>query len=91
MAFSKENGRAIDKDSDTIGLHLKNIYSEGELDEMATTEFFTVVQNVSRTIKFYNLDAIISVGYHVNPKQGTQFRQWATQRLKRLFSQRVRY
>lgn len=77
----------FDKDSDTIGLHLKNIYSEGELDEMATTEFFTVVQkegkrNVSRTIKFYNLDAIISVGYRVNSKQGTQFRQWATQRLK---------
>ncbi|MFV8347178.1 RhuM family protein [Flavobacterium sp. ZB4P13] len=83
----KRMAELFDKDSDTIGLHLKNIYSEGELDEMATTEFFTVVQkegkrNVSRTIKFYNLDAIISVGYRVNSKQGTQFRQWATQRLK---------
>ncbi len=77
----------FDKDSDTIGLHLKNIFSEGELDETATTEFFSVVQiegnrQVKREIKYYNLDAIISVGYRVNSKRGTQFRQWATQRLK---------
>jgi death-on-curing family protein len=77
----------FDKDSDTIGLHLKNIYAEGELDEKATTEFSSVVQaegsrEVTRRIKFYNLDAIISVGYRVNSKRGTQFRQWATQRLR---------
>lgn len=77
----------FDKDSDTIGLHLKNIFSEGELDETGTTEFFSVVQiegtrQVKREIKYYNLDAIISVGYRVNSKRGTQFRQWATQRLK---------
>ncbi|HOY07882.1 MAG TPA: virulence protein RhuM/Fic/DOC family protein [Saprospiraceae bacterium] len=77
----------FDKDSDTVGLHLKNIFSEGELDETATTEFFSVVQiegkrQVKREIKYYNLDAIISVGYRVNSKRGTQFRQWATQRLK---------
>ena len=77
----------FDKDSDTIGLHLKNIFSEGELDENSTTEYFSVVQvegkrNVKRKIKFYNLDAIISVGYRVNSKKGTAFRQWATQRLK---------
>lgn len=77
----------FDKDSDTIGLHLKNIYAEKELDEKATTEFFSVVQiegkrKVKRNIRFYNLDAIISVGYRVNSKRGTQFRQWATQRLK---------
>ncbi|TAE31371.1 MAG: hypothetical protein EAZ92_02910 [Candidatus Kapaibacterium sp.] len=77
----------FDKDSDTIGLHLKNIYAEGELEEEATTEFFSVVQqegsrSVKRSIKFYNLDAIISVGYRVNSKRGTQFRQWATHRLK---------
>lgn len=77
----------FDKDSDTIGLHLRNIFSEGELDEIATTEFFSVVQkegkrNVRRNIKFYNLDAIISVGYRVNSKRGTQFRIWATNRLK---------
>jgi hypothetical protein len=72
----------FEKDSDTVGLHLKNIFSEGELDEKATTEFFSVVQkegsrNVTRKIKFYNLDAIISVGYRVNSKRGTQFRQFA--------------
>lgn len=75
------------KDTDTIGLHLKNIYQDGELEEMATTEDYSVVQQegkrrVQRTIKHYNLDAIISVGYRVNSKQGTQFRIWATQRLK---------
>lgn len=75
------------KDTDTIGLHLKNIYSEEELLERSTTELFSVVQlegkrSVKRNILHYNLDAIISVGYRVNSKQGTQFRQWATQRLK---------
>lgn len=77
----------FDKDTDTIGLHLKNIYAEEELEEDSTTEFFSVVQKegyrqVKRNIKFYNLDSIISVGYRVNSKRGTQFRQWATQRLK---------
>jgi len=77
----------FEKDTDTIGLHLKNIYSEKEIEEDSTTEFFSVVQkegkrNITRKIKFYNLDAIISVGYRVNSKRGTQFRQWATQRLK---------
>ncbi|WP_031530878.1 virulence protein RhuM/Fic/DOC family protein [Dyadobacter crusticola] len=77
----------FEKDTDTIGLHLKNIYAEEELDPGSTTEDFSVVQkegkrNVKRTIKFYNLDAVISVGYRVNSKRGTQFRQWATQRLK---------
>jgi len=75
------------RDSDTIGLHLKNIFLEEELDEKSTTEKLSVVQlegkrNVKRQIKFYNLDAILSVGYRVNSKQGTKFRQWATQRLK---------
>lgn len=77
----------FDKDSDTIGLHLKNIFSEGELQEKATTELFPVVQyegkrKVTRKIKYYNLDAIISVGYRVNSKRGTQFRIWATKVLK---------
>lgn len=83
----KQMSELFDKDSDTIGLHLKNIYSEGELEEISTTELFSVVQkegkrNVKRNIKCYNLDAIISVGYRVNSKRGTQFRQWATKRLK---------
>ncbi len=77
----------FDKDSDTIGLHLKNIYAEGELEEPATTEFFSVVQregsrNVTRKIKHYNLDAILSVGYRVSSKRGTQFRIWANRILK---------
>ena len=77
----------FDKDSDTIGLHIRNILSEQELGEQTTTELFTVVQQegkrmVSREIKFYNLDMILSVGYRVSSKKGTQFRQWATQRLK---------
>lgn len=77
----------FDKDTDTIGLHLKNIFFEQELEENSTTGFFPVVQKegkreVTRNIKYYNLDAIISVGYRVNSKKGTQFRQWATQRLK---------
>jgi prophage maintenance system killer protein len=83
----KRMATLFEKDSDTIGLHLKNIFKEGELDENATTEFFSVVQNegkrqINRDIKFYNLDAILSVGYRVNSKRGTQFRQWATQRLR---------
>ncbi len=77
----------FDKDSDTIGLHLKNIYKSGELEKSATTEESSVVRQegkrqVRRKIMFYNLDAIISVGYRVNSKKGTRFRIWATQRLK---------
>ena len=83
----KQMAELFDKDSDTIGLHLKNIYLEQELIEKSTTGFFSVVQTegkrkVNRNIKYFNLDAIISVGYRVNSKRGTQFRQWATQRLK---------
>jgi hypothetical protein len=83
----KQMGILFEKDTDTIGLHLKNIYAEQELEENSTTEYFSVVQNegnrkVTRNLRFYNLDAILSVGYRVNSKRGTQFRQWATQRLK---------
>ncbi len=77
----------FDKDSDTIGLHLRNIYDSGELDEQATTEESSVVRQegkrqVRRVIRFYNLDAIISIGYRVNSKKGTQFRIWANRVLK---------
>jgi prophage maintenance system killer protein len=77
----------FDKDTDTIGLHLRNVFSEGELEESATTEESSVVQDeggrsVRRRIKFYNLDAIISVGYRVNSRRGTQFRIWATKVLR---------
>lgn len=73
--------------SDNISQHLKRIYSEGELEEHATTEKFSVVQQegnrqVKRDTNFYNLDAIISVGYRVNSKRATQFRKWATSVLK---------
>jgi prophage maintenance system killer protein len=75
------------KDSDTIGLHLQNIYKSGELTEEATTDKYSVVQkegtrNVTRNLKLYNLDAIISVGYRVNSKRGVQFRIWANQVIK---------
>lgn len=73
--------------SDNVGLHLKNIYREGELQESATAEFFSVVQDegnrkVSRKIRLYNLDAIIAVGYRINSKRATAFRIWATRILK---------
>lgn len=73
--------------SDNISLHLKNVYADGELDVAATTEEISVVQTegtrrVSRKTKFYNLDAIISVGYRVNSKRATHFRIWATGILK---------
>lgn len=83
----KQMSELFEKDSDTIGLHLRNIYKSGELVEKATTEKYSVVQkegnrNVKRTIKLYNLDAIISVGYKVNSKRGVQFRIWANQVIK---------
>ncbi len=77
----------FDCSADNISLHLKNIYQDGELQESATAEDFSVVQiegsrQVSRNLKFYNLDAIISVGYRVNSRRATQFRIWATNVLR---------
>ena len=79
----KAMAQLFDCTADNIGLHLKNIYETGELAQEATTEYFSVVQNegerqVNRKLKFYNLDAIISVGYRVNSTRATQFRQWCT-------------
>ena len=79
----KAMAQLFDCSSDNIGLHLKNIYETGELTQEATTENFSVVQTegerqVNRSLKFYNLDAIISVGYRVNSTRATQFRQWCT-------------
>ena len=76
----------FDTSSDNVGLHLKNIYAEGELLEEATTEDFSVVRQegnrqVRRSVRHYNLDAIISVGYRVKSATATQFRIWATKRL----------
>ena len=72
---------------DNIGLHLKNIYNDLELDKDSTTEEFSVVQKegnreVKRNVKYYNLDAVISVGYRVNSDRAIQFRRWATNVLK---------
>ncbi|OJV35743.1 MAG: hypothetical protein BGO29_08875 [Bacteroidales bacterium 36-12] len=74
-------------ESHTITYHLKEIYKTGELEETATTRKIRVVQQegkreVSRELDFYNLDAIIAVGYRVNSKQATHFRIWATQTLR---------
>ncbi|MAY39341.1 MULTISPECIES: RhuM family protein [Spongiibacter] len=78
--------------TDNIGLHLKNIYQDKELDEGATTEDFSVVRQegkrqVRRTLTHYNLDAIISVGYRVNSSQATRFRQWSTRVLREYLTQ----
>jgi hypothetical protein len=73
--------------SQNITIHLKNIFEEGELDEGATCKDFLQVQKegnreVKRKQKFYNLDAIISVGYRIKSHLATKFRQWATQHIK---------
>ncbi len=83
----KAMGMLFDCSSDNIGLHLKNIYESGELQEEATAEKISVVRQegdrmVNRTLQFYNLDAVISVGYRVNSIRATQFRQWATSVLR---------
>lgn len=83
----KTMGELFDVESHTINYHLKEIYKTHELQEEATTRNFRVVQqegkrNVERDLKFYNLDAIISVGYRVNSHRATRFRIWATSVLK---------
>ncbi|MCD8557766.1 MAG: virulence protein RhuM/Fic/DOC family protein [Shewanella xiamenensis] len=77
----------FDTSIDNVSLHLKNIYADEELSELATVEDFSVVRQegkrqVRRHLKHYNLDAIISVGYRVSSKRATSFRIWATQTLK---------
>lgn len=75
------------RDKSIISRHLSKIFNENELDKNQTVAFFATVQTegnkkVQREIEYYNLDAIISVGYRVNSKQGTQFRIWASDKLK---------
>jgi len=70
-----------------INMHLKNIFEEGELDPKATIKDFLIVRlegsrEVNRKIEYYNLDAIISVGYRIKSHVATSFRIWATQRIK---------
>ncbi len=75
------------KDRDTISEHIQNVYKEAELSQNQTTRKFRAVRKeglkeVEREVGYYNLDVIISVGYRVRSKRGTQFRIWATQRLR---------
>jgi prophage maintenance system killer protein len=77
----------FEKDIRTINEHVKNVYKEAELSQNQTIRKFRIVQSegqkrVERDVNFYNLDVIISVGYRVKSKRGTQFRIWATQRLR---------
>ena len=75
------------RNKSTISRHIRNVFEEGELQPEATVAFFATVQtegkrNVERSIAFYNLDMIISVGYRVHSYRGVQFRMWATKVLK---------
>lgn len=83
----KAMGLLFDVNVPAISKHLSNIFSEGELDQEATISILETVQqegsrSVKRNVEYYNLDAIISVGYRVNSSKATQFRIWATQTLK---------
>jgi hypothetical protein len=80
-------GILFGRDVKTIGKHINNVFSEGELDKNSTVANFATVQleggrQIERQIEYYNLDVIISVGYRVKSKQGTQFRIWATNVLR---------
>ena len=79
-ATQKAMAMLFDCSSDNISLHLKNIFKSGELDENSVTEknSATAADGKNYQTKFYNLDAIISVGYRVNSIRATQFRQWCT-------------
>lgn len=77
----------FDRDKSVISRHLRNVFKEGELEREATVAKNATVQvegdrTVTRQVEFYNLDAILSVGYRVNSKRGTQFRIWATKVLR---------
>jgi hypothetical protein len=83
----KAMGELFNVESHTVTYHLQEIFKTEELEESATTRKIRVVRkegnrNVEREIQYYNLDAIIAVGYRVNSKQATRFRQWATKTLK---------
>lgn len=83
----KAMSELFDCSINNISIHLKNIFSDKELDEISTIKFFEIVQTegnrrVSRSVRHYSLDAIISVGYRVNSIKATKFRQWATKTLR---------
>lgn len=76
--------RLFEKDKSVISRHLKNVFTSGELirDSVVAKNATTASDGKTYAVEYYNLDAILSVGYRVNSKRGTQFRQWATKRLK---------
>lgn len=83
----REMAQLFDVSTDNVGLHLKNIFEDGELSREATTEESSVVQTeggreVQRPVTLYNLDAILAVGYRVRSPRGVQFRRWASTILK---------
>ncbi|MGV8947276.1 MAG: RhuM family protein [Lutibacter sp.] len=83
----KQLSELFDRDIKTLGKHLGNVFKEGELDKNTTVAKFATVQiegdrEVTREVEHYNLDVIISVGYRVKSKRGTQFRIWANKVLK---------
>lgn len=86
-ATQKQMAEIFETTPQNVTLHLKKVYKDGEIDEISTCKEYLQVQTegkrkVQRLQLLYNLDAILSVGYRINSKRGTQFRQWATQRLK---------
>lgn len=86
-ATQRQMSQIFETTPQNITIHLKNVYRDGEIDEISTCKEYLQVQTegereVKRKQLVYNLDAILSVGYRVNSRRGTQFRQWATQRLK---------
>lgn len=80
----KQMAELFDCGTNNIRFHLQNVFNEGELSEKSVTQEYCVTapDNKNYTVKHYNLDAVISVGYRVNSIRGTQFRIWATQKLK---------
>ncbi len=83
----RQMAQVFDTTPENVQMHLRNVFSSGELESEATAKDFLVVQTegkrrVRRTLKHYDLDAIISVGYRVNSKKGVRFRQWATRTLR---------
>ena len=87
MAYAESDGGIVWVEPPAVNKHLKNIYSEGELQENATVSKMEIVRlegtgKVKRQVTFYNLDTIISVGDRVNSRKATRFRIWATGGLK---------
>jgi len=82
----KQMAKLFNKGISTINEHIKNIFKEGELKKNSVIRNFRITASDGKTYntQFYNLDVIISVGYRVKSKQGTQFRIWATKVLKNI-------